>query len=382
MHRSRPATLLAVPLVLSILTACGARPAAAPTPGRHVSTSGKDAGDCRAAPCKTIGYAVAKAAAGDTISVDSGTYHESVKVTKRLAIVGHGATLDAAWKTSPLNGFLIEGDSAAGSRVEGFTIRNAALEAIFVHRTSGVVIANNTVIDNDGYGKGSPLCSQQPADCGEAIHLQAVTGSVVRGNVIRHDMGGILLTDEDGPTHDNLITANTLADNPTDCGITLASHWVDTVSGKAVTPERGGVYKNTVSHNSVTGSGGAGIGIFAAARGGAAWGNVIEGNTSSENGLAGIAIHSHTAAQNLDGNVLKDNILSGNLADTMNPADTAAATAGISIASTVVPIRNTVVTGNRISGERFGIVAIGLDKATDLTHNTIEKAVVQVASKN
>ncbi len=376
MHRSRPATALASLLVLSMLAACGD-----PAPGRHVSTSGKDAGDCLASACRTIGYAVGKAVPGDTISVDSGTYHESVHVTKRLALIGHKAIVDAAWKTTPLNGFLIEGDSAAGTHVEGFTIRNAALEGIFVHRTSGVVIANNTLVDNDGYGKGNPLCTQQPDDCGEAIHLQAVVGSVVRGNVIRHDMGGILLTDEDGPTHDNLITENTLAENPSDCGITLASHWTDTLSGKAVAPEVAGVYKNTVSHNTVTGSGGAGIGVFAAAAGGAAWGNIIEENTSTMNGLAGIAIHSHTAAQNLDGNVLKDNVLYGNLADTMNPADTASATAGISIASTGAPIRNTVITGNRISGEHFGIIALGLDPATELTHNTIEKAIVEVASR-
>ena len=375
--RTRPATPLAVLVVLSTLAAC-----AGPTPpGRRVSPAGTDAGDCRAAPCRTIGYAVGKAAPGDTISVDSGTYHESVHVTKRLAIVGHGAILDAAWKTTPLNGFLIEGDAAAGTRVEGFTIRNAALEGIFVHKTSGIVIANDTLVDNDGYGKGNPLCSQQPDDCGEAIHLQAVVGAVVRGNMIRHNMGGILLTDEDGPTHDNLIADNVLTDNASDCGITLASHWTDTLSGKAVAPEVSGVYKNTVRGNTVTGSGGAGIGIFAAAAGGAAWGNVVEGNTSSGNGLAGIAIHGHAAAQNLDGNVLQDNVLSGNLADTMNPADTASATAGISVFTPNGPIRNTVIAGNRITDQHFGIVALGLDSATDLTHNTIQQAIVEVASR-
>jgi hypothetical protein len=80
--------------------------------------------------------------------------------------------------------------------------------------------------------------------------------------------------------------------------------------------------------------------------------------------------------------VLRDNILSDNLADTMNPADTAAATAGISIASTAVPIRNTVVIGNRITGEHIGIVTMGVDPATDLKHNTIVKAIVEVASRN
>jgi hypothetical protein len=61
------------------------------------------------------------------------------------------------------------------------------------------------LVDNDVYGPFHPLCVAQPDDCGEAHHLQSVSNSVVRDNLVRDNVGGILLTDEDGPTYGNLI---------------------------------------------------------------------------------------------------------------------------------------------------------------------------------
>ena len=366
MHRSRSVPSLALLFVLPIVAACTTR-----EPGRHVSTSGKDTGDCLAAPCATIGYAVRQASPGDTISVDSGTYHESLMVTKRLALIGHHATIDAAGLASPPNGVQISGGGAAGTLVSGFTIENAGLEGIFALRTSKVVIENNTLFHNDAYGKSDSLCTKHQDDCGEAIHLQTVSGAVVRGNTVHNNLGGILLTDETGPTRDNLISDNTIGDNPSDCGITLASHWVD--SSKVATAEVAGIYRNTVTRNTVSGSGGAGIGIFAAGPGGAAWGNIVDGNTVTKNGLAGLAIHSHAKFQNVDGNVFRNNTVSGNATDAMNPADHQPA--GISIYSSVVPIRNTVVTGNTISDEKVGIISQNVDPLTDLGSNTFAPSV-------
>ena len=60
-------------------------------PGRTVSPTGADAGDCASAPCQTIGYAVAQADPGDRIDVAAGTYAETVQITKRLTLVGDGA---------------------------------------------------------------------------------------------------------------------------------------------------------------------------------------------------------------------------------------------------------------------------------------------------
>ncbi len=366
-----PRPPLAALLVVSLFAACGD-----PAPGRRVSPLGTDAGDCLRAPCKTIGYAVRQARPGDTISVDSGTYHEAVHVTRRLVLIGHHATVDAAGQASPPNGFLIEGDSSAGTRVDGFTVQNAGLEGIYAHGTSNVTIANNTLLHNDTYGPDNPVCSKHQSDCGEAIHLQAVSGSVVSGNTIRQNFGGILLTDEDGPTHHNTISDNLLADNPKDCGITLASHWIDTTAAAA--PEVAGVYRNTVTRNRVSGSGGAGIGIFASGPGGAAWGNVVEGNTSTKNLFAGLMIHAHTPAQNVDSNVFRNNTLSGNGTDVLNPADKMPA--GISLFSAVVPIRGTVIVGNTITDEHYGVIALGLDSATDLRNNGYDKLLAEAMS--
>lgn len=359
-------------VVATLAAACGTR-----TPGRRVSPTGEDAGDCLRRACATITYAVHQARPGDTVSVDSGTYHEGVLVTKRVTLLGHHATIDAAGQASPPNGVMISGDRAAGTRVAGFTIRNAGLEGIYVLGTSHVTIENNALLHNDAYGPGNPLCSKHQSDCGEAIHLQAVSGSTVRGNTIRDNFGGILLTDETGPTHHNTISDNLLAENPRDCGITLASHWIDTTAAAAVAPEVAGVYRNTVTGNRVSGSGGAGIGIFAAGPGGAAWENVVEGNTSTNNLFSGLMIHAHAPHQNVDGNIFRNNTLSGNGIDVENPADKAPA--GISLYSAVVPIRGTVVTGNTISGEHYGVIARGLDSTTDLTRNAFDSSVAELA---
>lgn len=373
MRSTRFSPVLLTLCFLLVVAACSQKP-----PFRRVSMSGTDTGDCLATPCRTIGYAVGRAEPGDSIVVDSGTYHESVLVTKRLALIGHHATIDARGQSSPANGIRISGDSAAGTRVAGFTIRNAGVEGIFVVRTSRIIIQNDTVLDNDAYGPDHPLCTQLRSDCGEAIHLQSVTGSVVRGNLVRGNMGGILLSDEDGPTAYDTISDNTVIDNPKDCGITLASHWIDTTATTAVAAEVAGVHHNVVARNTSKHNGGAGIGVFAAGPGGAAWSNVIAENTSTKNGLAGLMIHSHARAQNVNGNVFRNNTLADNGIDVENPADHAPA--GISLFSAVLPIQNTVVTGNRISGEHYGIVTVRVDSLTDLASNTFDGSIAEPTS--
>src|SRR6266566_1033964 len=97
-----------------------------------------------------------QATAGDTISVASGTYAESVSVTKTLTLIGHDATIDAAGQSSPPNGVVISGASAAGTVLSGFTVENAGLEGIFAVQTTNITIADNRVVDNDTYGPFNP----------------------------------------------------------------------------------------------------------------------------------------------------------------------------------------------------------------------------------
>ena len=76
--------------------------AASAAPATHyVSKTGADTGTCTSTPCLTIVYAVGQANAGDTISVGTGTYAESVSVTKQLTLAGSAATIDAATEAEP-----------------------------------------------------------------------------------------------------------------------------------------------------------------------------------------------------------------------------------------------------------------------------------------
>jgi Right handed beta helix region len=89
------ALALAVPLVAGV-----SAPAHAATETRYVSTAGHDinsgfTNNCSVSvlPCLTIAHAIAQANAGDTISIASGSYAESITITKSLTLVGTGSTL-------------------------------------------------------------------------------------------------------------------------------------------------------------------------------------------------------------------------------------------------------------------------------------------------
>jgi parallel beta-helix repeat protein len=351
---------------------------------RNVSTRGADTGNCSAAPCRTIHYAVAQSANGDRINVASGTYTETVTVDRQLTLIGnpnlhdngdgHGdngggnATLDAAGHD---NGFVITGAAASGSVLRGFTVKNAGREGIFALKASNLTITGNTLINNDLYGPNSPQCpAADPDDCGEALHLQSVTNSTVSNNIVKHNVGGILLTDEDGPTAGNLISNNQVLSNVKDCGITLASHFFH--PGSPVPAAMGGVYLNRVLNNTSDGNGAAGIGVFAGPPGAAAWGNVVANNTARNNGLPGVAIHSHTPFQYVDGNVIIGNTLSGNGPD--DDANTVDPT-GISVFSAVVPIPTTTIADNTIISEHYGIFTVRATTVLGLSTNHISRSV-------
>lgn len=352
-------------LNLALATIAAGAVASAAT--RYVATSGADTGDCSSSPCRTIQYAVNQASAGDTVKVASGTYAETVSVTKRLTLTGN-AKLNAAGFD---NGFVISGAGSSGTVLRNFTVENAGREGIFAVQTSNLTIDGNTLINNDAYGPNSPQCpAADPDDCGEALHLQSVTNSIVSNNMVQHNVGGILLTDENGPTSGNLIVNNQVFSNTKDCGITLASHWFQL--GSPAAPNVAGVYQNTVLNNTSNNNGAAGIGVFTGPPGGAAWGNIVTGNTARNNGLPGVALHSHSPFQNLNGNVITNNTLSGNGPDddagTINPT-------GITVWSAVVPIANTTVMSNTIINEYYGIFIHNTTGVVGLNSNNISPSV-------
>ena len=182
----------------------------------------------------TIKAAVINADTGDTIYVAPGVYYEDVIIAKQLSLVGAGPGRSIINALNKPNGIYIDGlDNPGLSRVvvTGFTIENANFEGILVTNASLVTIWQNEVIDNDKSLTPSGTCPGQPPfetaegfDCGEGIHLSGVDHSIVANNIVKNNSGGILLSDDTGATHDNLIRGNVVKNNPFDCGITLASH--------------------------------------------------------------------------------------------------------------------------------------------------------------
>ncbi len=320
----------------------------------------------------TIGDAVTAAAPHATILVCRGTYREQVVIppTKPLSIVGVGnPVIDA---TGFDNGVQV---LASGSQVRGLTVEHATGEGILVQGVpgtpiDGVTVSGNTVVRNDqGNTTGAPQTNspyqecngsaQAPGDCGEGIHLMVAEHSSVVGNDVSDNSGGILLTDEFGPTHDNLVAFNTVSDNTLDCGITVAGHNPNAFSAGAPQPAAGGIFGNRIVFNSVSGNGiagqGAGVLLATPLPGGAVYGNQVEGNRIWGNGLAGVTVHGHAPGQDLNGNVVEENLIGTNNLDgdpdfypAVDPSTT-----GV-IVATVSPV-SIIITHNLIANDVYGI---------------------------
>lgn len=327
----------------------------------------------------TIGAAVSASASGDTILVCPGTYHELVTIPadKPLTIEGAGnPVVDATGLSDPATGqysgvLVLASDSA----VKGLTVTGATGEGILARGSltapvTHVTIRNNHVVGNDqGNPSGTAITTspyQQcdeipgplPGDCGEAIHLWSVADSAVTGNYVSHDSGGILLTDESGPVHGNLIAGNTVENNPYDCGVTLGGHNPNAAPNGVPAPAVAGVYGNTIAHNRSTGNGlrgqGAGVLLGTAFPGGAVYDNRVVGNYLNGNGLSGVTVHSHVPGQDLNGNVVTRNMIAtNNLHGDFDGPPTDPATTGVLVRS-AGPLSITV-TGNVFRNDTYGI---------------------------
>jgi parallel beta-helix repeat protein len=204
-----------------------------------------------------------------------------------------------------------------------------------------------------------PFETNEDDDCGEGIHLMGVDNSTIAKNDVENNSGGILISDETGPSFHNLITGNYVANNPYDCGITLASHGPAPSTGAALPF---GVFNNTISQNTSTGNGllvpgaGAGIGIFAPFPGTRNSGNVVIGNQVSYNGLPGVTMHNHAGGGppvNMNDNMIVGNVITRNAADQADAATPGPT--GINIFS-MVPVTGTVVSQNQINQEAVDFV--------------------------
>jgi parallel beta-helix repeat protein len=197
-------------------------------------------------------------------------------------------------------------------------------------------------------------------DCGEGIHLTGADHSIVSGNTVEFNSGGILLSDDTGATHDNFITGNIVRENPFDCGITLASHAPASITHSSLPL---GVFHNTIarnesSHNGLGAAGaGAGVGLFAPGPGNQTYANVVINNTLADNGLPGVTMHNHASfpgapAVNLNDNIIVGNTIRGNHADTFDAATPGPT--GINIFS-IASVTGTVISQNTIEQEAIAV---------------------------
>jgi parallel beta-helix repeat protein len=313
----------------------------------------------------TIAAAVAAAAPNDVIRVASGTYHEDVVIGKPLSLLGQSPENTIIDATNLLNGINVDGFNHAGLAhviVSGFTVQNANAQGIVVTNASDVTISNNNVTGNDkSLDIATLTCPPLPSyfqageafDCGEGVHLSGVHHSIVSENHVHHNAGGILISDDTGPNHDNMISANIVEDNPYDCGITIASHHFNL----GPTDPSLGIYHITVVGNTsarnglVTGEG-AGVGLFTGPPGGQNNANVVVNNVLADNALPGVALHTHAPFQSLNDHLIMGNQIFANGPDG-DPGTTVPT--GISIFSPVVPLTGIVIAQNVFKREGIDI---------------------------
>lgn len=347
----------------------------------------------------TITAAVNAASAGDTINVASGTYGEEVHITKPLSLIGQNRENTIIAANGHSNGIYVDGLSAPGLAnltITGFTVQDAQFEGMLIQNASDVTIFDNIVRhNNQAFQLQTETCAGLPAfetnentDCGEGLHLMGVDHSTIADNLVEGNAGGILLTDETASNHDNIVTRNTVENNPYDCGITIASHR-PYPGGPGVVSF--GIHHNTVSqnlsrHNGYgSDQGGAGIGIFAPGPGTSNTMNSVVHNRVIDNSMPGISLHTHAFLTfpnhppnpNINDNVIADNYVSGNGVDGSLGISQHI---GISVLGTT-PVTGIVISGNTVQDEDIDI-AVKSASEVDAHLNSLEGKHVGVAELN
>ena len=390
------------------------------SPAGNSSNSGSS---CRTARYSTIQSAVDAAPSWATVVVCQGTYTEDVIVSTPLSLEGRDAVIQG---TSTANGMCDQlGPTGPGSApclagvtiksshvdIEGFTVKGAVGEGILATGSLGggsisdITITDNKVVDNNTGGlvptpsSPYPQCAasgQIPGDCGEGIHLMGVYYSEVSGNFVSHNVGGVLLTDEFGPTHGNTIEDNNITANFADCGITVPGHNPFALDANGnPQPSVAGVYDNVIRGNRLTDNGlqgeGAGVLFANAGPGTASYNNLVEDNYIAGNELSGVTMHAHTLApgqfEDLNGNRIIDNVIGKNNVGSAvagpgdgldGPPAVDPDTTGILVFSGSVPVRVTIK-GNVIFNDHFGVwLGINGNVHATLKGNSFLKVTVPV----
>ena len=263
-----------------------------------------------------------------------------------------------------------------------------------------IAISHSDVVDNDqGFGlANTPYYLCQPpgfGDCGEAVYFSGVDYSSVSDSNISDNSGGVLLTDDTGPTHGNLVTGNVVNGNSTDCGITVPGHNPNALSATGqLQPNVAGVYNNVISRNVITDNGvaGEGAGVLFAneSNGTASYNNLVLDNYIEGNGLSGVTMHAHVIAtgqfedlsgNNVIGNVIAKNNVDGDTLDDPPFPPEDLVTTGILVYSGGTPVTTTVA-GNYVFDDSIGIWLSKAVTASGLPSNRFHDVTTQISSGN
>jgi nitrous oxidase accessory protein NosD len=430
-RQTSPAFFAACVAAAAIVSVSAAGPAAggAPTGALYVSphgVAGAAGADCSSAAYSSVQAALDRAPSRGTVVVCRGSYKGNVVISKPLRLTGKpGAVIHAS--ATPTGNCDQNGPFGPGSApclagvtvksadvaVLGLTVTGAIGEGILVtgslagHSIGHVVIKGNRVTGNDTggltptTGSSYPSCNihgEIPGDCGEGIHLMGVHDSVVTHNRVEGNSGGILLSDELGPTHDNEVSYNIVRRNEYDCGITVPGHNPHALDANGNRqPSVAGVYRNRISHNQIRYNGlrgeGAGVLFANATAGTAAYDNVVERNYIVGNEMAGVTLHAHEVAagkhEDLSGNLIQHNrIGTNNLGGDPDAFDCENScishplrqTTGVVVLG-AVPL-DVTISHNRIRNNEYGVWLGGSDVTGRLRGNLYRRVQTAVVKRS
>jgi len=182
----------------------------------------------------TINAAIESASDGDTILVRNGTYHENVRVTKAIILVGEDnqeTKIDGNAKEGYWVPLALRHDNAI---VSNLNLCNSHA-GIQLGKNNCTVVGNRIIAN--GYGvevgwnsSGNKIIGNIIASNDRGIEIRGGTSILVQGNEILSNNIGIYLNQQ---SNDNNITGN-MIDNSRNDGIRIRMSWDNTFTNNTI----------------------------------------------------------------------------------------------------------------------------------------------------